>query len=113
MILLGVSLVSWAAALTGNVIDYGTKQPIDFANVSVTRSGETTPVGGTITDAKGHFSIDLTDGQYIVTVSFMGYGEQTREVTIAGKPVNLGRIALKEDTQTLSEVEVVGQFHAI
>ena len=108
--LVAISLMTWAAnALTGNVIDNGTKQPIDFANVSVTRSGESTPIGGTITDTNGHFSIELADGKYTVVISFMGYGEQTREVTIAGKPVNLGRIALKEDTQTLSEVEVVGQ----
>lgn len=99
----------YAAQVTGKVIDYGTKQAIDFANVSVLKSGETAPLTGAITDASGNFSIEIADGKYILVVSFMGYSEQRREITVDGKPVNVGRIALKEDTQTLNEVEVVGQ----
>lgn len=100
-------------ALSGRVLDNATRQAIDFANVSVTKSAEgnagTEMAGGTITDATGNFSIDLADGKYVVVISFMGYIEEKREVTIAGKPVNLGKIFLREDSQTLSEVEVVGQ----
>ena len=99
----------FAAQLTGKVVDNGTKQAIDFANVSVLKQGEDVPVTGTVTDETGAFSLELADGQYTVVVSFMGYTEQKREVTMAGKPVNLGRIALKEDTQVLQDVEVVGQ----
>ena len=99
----------FAAQVTGKVIDFGTKQPIDFANVSVLKNGESTPLTGTITDATGAFTLELADGEYTIAVSFMGYSEQRREITVAGKPLNLGRIQLKEDTQTLSEVEVVGQ----
>ena len=109
--LLVIACRLWAAVpLTGRVVDLDTKQAIDFANVSVMKAaGDSSIVGGTVTDANGAFSIDLQDGKYIVTVSFMGYAEQKREVTMAGKPINIGRIQLKEDTQTLSEVEVVGQ----
>lgn len=126
---------SFAAQVTGKVIDYGTKQAIDFANVSVIESkgesqkskgesqkskGESPKtaaeplkeerlVTGTITDATGAFSLELADGNYTIVVSFMGYSEQRKEITVAGQPLNIGRIQLKEDTQTLSEVEVVGQ----
>ncbi len=99
----------FAAQITGKVIDAGTKQPVDFANVSVVKRGETAPAGGTITDASGAFSLELTDGAYTVVVSFMGYHEEKREITVAGKPINMGRIAIKEDTQVLQDVEVVGQ----
>lgn len=99
-----------ANVITGRVMDYASRQAIDFANVSVTRSGEDTPVGGTVSDATGSFTIsNLQDGRYTVLISFMGYEEQRREVTLSGKEVNLGRIFLKESTQTLGEVEVVGQ----
>ena len=109
LILLVLSISSYAAEITGKVIDFGTKQPIDFANVSVHKSGEDAPLTGAITDEKGDFSIDLNDGKYTVVVSFMGYLEQRREVTVAGKPVNMGRIALREDSKILQDVEVVGQ----
>ena len=103
------TLTMFAAQITGKVIDAGTKQPVDFANVSVVKRGETAPAGGTITDASGAFSLELTDGAYTVVVSFMGYREEKREITVAGKPINMGRIAIKEDTQVLQDVEVVGQ----
>ena len=89
-----------AAEITGKVIDFGTKQPIDFANVSVLKSIDGVPVTGAVSDADGNFSIEVADGKYIVVVSFMGYTEQKKEVTVAGKPVNLGRIQLREDALT-------------
>lgn len=107
--LLALAMGVNAATVIGKVIDAGTRQAIDFANVSAVKNGGTAPVGGTVTDEKGEFAIELADGKYTIAVSFMGYSEQKREVTIAGKDVNLGRIALKEDTQVLQDVEVVGQ----
>ena len=115
MLLLAFAVSTFAAQITGKVIDAGTKQPIDFANVSVEKvQGDKGPgtkeiVTGTITNEKGEFSIELKDGSYTLVVSFMGYGEQRKEISVAGKPLNVGRIQLKEDTQTLNEVEVVGQ----
>ena len=113
LLLLTVSM--FAAQVTGKVVDFGTKQAIDFANVSVIKPSEVSGqpseqlVTGTITDATGAFTLELADGSYTIVVSFMGYSEQRKEITVAGKPLNIGRIQLKEDTQTLSEVEVVGQ----
>ncbi len=115
LLLLAVGL--FAAQVTGKVVDFGTKQAIDFANVSVIKPSEVSQVGpaseqlvtGTITDATGAFTLELADGKYTIVVSFMGYSEQRKEITVSGKPLNIGRIQLKEDTQALSEVEVVGQ----
>ena len=107
LLLLTVGL--FAAQVTGKVVDFGTKQAIDFANVSVLKNGETAPLTGTITDATGAFALDLKDGQYTIVVSFMGYSESRKEITVSGKPLNVGRIQLKEDTQVLQDVEVVGQ----
>lgn len=115
--LLGLALIlslcctqlAFAAKITGKVIDFGSKQPIDFANVSVLKGQDPAPLSGTITDEKGNFVLEMADGNYVLVVSFMGYTEQRRELTVAGKDVNLGKIALKEDTQVLQDVEVVGQ----
>ena len=109
--LLAASL--WALAensITGRVLDQATRQAIDYANVSVTHEGETVPAAGTITDATGNFSLhNLHDGTFVLTVSFMGYRDVTRTVTLSGQTVALGNILLQEDTQALNEVEVVGQ----
>jgi outer membrane receptor protein involved in Fe transport len=106
-----LTLGVWAdGGVSGKVVDKEAGDIIDFANVVVTRQGSTTPVDGTVTDASGNFHIaGLKDGQYTLTVSFMGYHTLTKNFTISGKDVNLGRMGLKEDTQKLQEVEVVGQ----
>ena len=105
--LLLVANIAFGAQVTGKVIDKGTMKAIDFANVSIMQ-GENL-VTGTITDATGAFTLELKDGEYTLVVSFMGYTEQRKPITVAGKPLNIGRIALKEDSRMLNEVEVVGQ----
>ena len=67
--LLLISIGLFAAEVTGKVIDAGTKQPIDFANVSAMQ-GETL-VTGMVTDEKGEFKLELADGKYTLAVSFM------------------------------------------
>ena len=106
-LLISVSASLMAAQLTGKAVDFGTKKPIDFANVSVMKGDQL--ITGTITDAEGNFTLDVKDGEYTLVVSFMGYSEQRKQITVSGKPLNVGRIALKEDTQTLRDVEVVAQ----
>lgn len=103
--------VIWAdSRITGRVVDNATREVIDFANVSLTKAGESVPTGGTITDTEGRFTIEhIADGEYTLTISFMGYSEQRKVLTIKGKDQNIGTILLSEDTQALQEVEVVGQ----
>ena len=58
---------------------------------------------GTITDFDGNFSIPGVKKGEIIQISFVGY--QTLEIAWDGKPLN---ITLKDDTQALEEVVVVG-----
>ncbi len=58
---------------------------------------------GTITDFDGNFSLTGVKKGDIIQISFVGY--QTQEIAWAGTPLN---ITLKDDTQALEEVVVVG-----
>ena len=83
--------------VTGVVTDqYG---PVTGANVVV--KGTTR---GTITDIDGKFSIDNVPSGAILQVSYIGYMEQEIKV---GNQTNLN-IQLKEDSQSLDELVVVG-----
>jgi len=97
-------------SLTGRVIDYTSRKGLDFVNVAVRQVGSDKLTTGTSTEADGSFSIEnLENGKYTVTFSFMGYVELSKDITLTGSPINMGKIALKEDAQQLQEVEVVGQ----
>ena len=58
---------------------------------------------GTITDFDGQFSLSGVKKGAIIQISFVGY--QTQEIVWEGKPLN---VTLKDDTQALEEVVVVG-----
>lgn len=60
-------------------------------------------INGTITDLDGHFTLNNVKRGDVIQISFIGYVSQ--EVVWQGTPLN---ITLKEDSQTLEEVVVVG-----
>lgn len=83
---------------TGTVIDEA-GIPVIGANILV--KGTT---NGTITDMDGRFTLINVPENAILVVSYIGYLD--REIPVAGKSTL--EIRLKEDTQKLDEVVVVG-----
>lgn len=83
--------------ITGTILDE-TGEPIIGANVI--QKGTT---NGTMTDLDGAFSLNVPNNATLV-VSFIGYNSM--EVNVAGK--SKITVTLKEDTQKLEEVVVVG-----
>lgn len=114
-ILLSISIISnlFAAApggVRGNIHDAGTREPLEFVNVSVKEKQSGEFAGGCPTDETGSFRIEgLAAGDYVVSVSFMGYKTIERNVTVQTTVVNMGRINLEEDAKLINEVQVVGQ----
>ncbi|WP_455593539.1 TonB-dependent receptor [Bacteroides sp.] len=84
--------------VTGVVTD-ATGEPIIGANV-IEKGGTT---NGVITDIDGKFTLDVADNSSLL-ISYIGYLAQ--DVSTKGR--NALNIVLKEDTQTLDEVVVVG-----
>lgn len=93
----GVQSVMQAGTVKGTVVD-ATGEPVIGANVMV--KGTT---NGTITDVDGNFKLNNAQGTLVV--SFIGY--KTQEVVVKGNEANL-KIVLKEDSELLEEVVVVG-----
>lgn len=101
-----------AGSVRGRVIDAQTKEPMEFVNVSVRKSGSTLPLTGAVTDPTGEFQLGkLTDGNYILSVSFIGYKTFEKEFTYSMKEGNIDfkTIGLSPDSQVLGEVKVMGQ----
>lgn len=84
--------------ITGTVKD-ATGMEVIGANVVV--KGTT---NGVITDLDGKFSLDVAPGS-IIEISYIGY--MTQEIPVTAQTSDL-QITLKEDSQSLDEVVVVG-----
>lgn len=93
----GVDAVQQGHIVTGKIVDKN-GDPVIGANVLV--RGTT---NGTISDMDGRFSLDVPQNA-VLQVSYIGY--LTQEVQV--KDQNKLNILLREDTQSLEEVVVVG-----
>ena len=84
--------------IKGNVVDKN-GDPIIGANIRV--KGTTV---GTITDIDGNFVLEIAGNAELLEVSYIGY--KTQDISLKGKKEFA--IVLKEDSETLDEVVVVG-----
>ncbi|WP_419801654.1 TonB-dependent receptor domain-containing protein [Mucilaginibacter sp.] len=97
--------------ISGSVIDSLTRKPIDYATITLYRSGGKVPLNGVVTDEKGVFKIDnLNPGKYKVSISFIGYPTKTIDpvTTTPGRPdFNIGAIRLSPTGRLLKGVDIV------
>ena len=91
--------MSQSFTVSGIVIDSATNQTM--AGVSVSLSGTTS---GTVTNAKGAFSIEVPDENAKLLFSFIGYKQQTISV---GNKTQL-KVIMSPNESRLNEVVVVG-----
>ena len=115
LLLIGVLAPLGAAmaqgSVRGKIVDKATGEAVEFVNVVASPKGSDHIAGGVITDADGAFRIEgLSYGSYVLTVSYIGYQNATREFTLSAqaKSAHFKQIPIEEDNQMLGEVEVTG-----
>jgi len=93
----------------GTVVDKETRQPLEYATISLTNSRRPEIIQGGITDTQGNFNIDVFPGKYNLIVEYISFNKYTQEdLTIRG-PVNIGVVELEILVNALNEVEVMGE----
>lgn len=93
-----VSIAQQKKAISGVVFDGGMNEPLIGANVIV--KGTT---NGTVTDLDGKFTLEANPNDILV-ISSIGF----KTLEIKASEASKGKIILKEDSQALDEVVVVG-----
>jgi outer membrane receptor protein involved in Fe transport len=103
--------------ISGTVIDSVTKKPLDYATVTIFRSGGKVPLNGVLTDPKGNFKInDVKNGKFKITVSFIGYPTKTIDpvITTPEKPdFNMGTVVVAPSGRQLKGVNVTADAPVI
>ena len=91
--------------ITGTVTDEN-KEALIGATVRLT-SGDSLTVSLGTTDAKGRFAMkDIADGDYTLTISFIGYDDNIVKLAGAGGDIDLGQISMTPASSSLQEVTV-------
>lgn len=103
--------------MSGKVTDAITKAPVDYATVSIYKQGSTSPFNGASTDPKGNFRIDnIPNGEYTVTVDFLGYKRLTLEhliISNTAKSLSLAELVLSPVQNQLKGVTVQGTLPTV
>lgn len=97
--------------ITVLIVDSLTKEPIDYATISLIRVKDKKAINGAITDAKGKAVMqNVSPDKYELSIGFMGYKSKTIPVeTTVGKPdLNTGTISISGTQSNLKEVAIVG-----
>jgi hypothetical protein len=117
LIVLILSLTTtWAQAQSGTikgaVVDSVTRKPLLEASVSLLLARDSSLVNFGITDGEGQFVFkNVTEGQYRVLVTYVGYRGASKRVSVtkADPNVDAGALELLAQSQTLTEVSVQGE----
>jgi outer membrane receptor protein involved in Fe transport len=97
-------------SLTGTVVDSLKREPVPYATVVLLPPAPNDkPITGVAADDNGKFSLTkLTPGPARLRVSYVGYGTQTRDVTITAGATAVPAFQLPVAGTALAEAVVVG-----
>lgn len=103
--------------IIGNVIDSVSRQPVEYATISIYTLNSKTPISGTVTNEKGNFTVEnLSEGSYKLVAEFIGYKAHTVNNITVNKEypvVDVNIIALQMAATTLENVTVSGRAKII
>ena len=104
------------AKISGKVLNFESKIPIEYANVIVYNLPDSSQVTGGITNKEGIFVLDgIKNGKYYVSVQFIGYEKKIIENVLitSSNTVDLGNIFISVTAINLENVVVEGERNPV
>ncbi len=96
--------------IVGKIVDQATQEPIAQANVRILRQ-DSSFVTGAASNAEGAFNIPITNGRYIVHISYIGFNNIYKNAVISNSQLteNLGLIEMTPDNILLDATVVTAK----
>jgi uncharacterized membrane protein YgcG len=95
--------------VSGQVVDNTDNSVLAGVPVTLAPANDTAQKTGIVTDIDGNFILpNVAAGQYLLTISYLGYEKFTRNVSVIDTDVALGQLKLKTSSTTLKTVNVAG-----
>ncbi|MEZ5103761.1 MAG: TonB-dependent receptor [Draconibacterium sp.] len=103
--------------IKGVIIDVQTEHPMEYANIAVYNSIDSSLVTGGITNEKGQFEITgMAYGNYYLEAKFIGFNKSKVDKISLNKEnptSNVGKILLRPSTLEISGVDIVADRAAV
>lgn len=96
-----------AADVKGLLVDNNDQTPLISATVQLLSARDSSLVKGVVSDVNGHFRFTgVARGKYVAKVSYVGYETTSVAISVGDATVDLGKIAVKENSIVLRDAEV-------
>lgn len=92
--------------ITGTIIEKTSKQPLEYATITLVNSKNPKMVFGGITNAKGEFDVDANAGIYTIKAEFISFKPTILKDKKILESINIGSIALDEDATQLNQIDI-------
>ena len=98
-----------AQSVSGILQDAGDQTPIANATVNLSKSDSFSTSLPSVSNAKGSFIFkNVSNGNYILTVTSIGYENFKKGVTVNGENVNLEIVSVAKNAKTLATIVISG-----
>lgn len=99
--------------ISGKVFDKKSGSPVEYATIAILNAKDSSMATGTVSEANGSFSVKVSNGRYIVRISFMGYATYfyPKVVAISDRQPssNIGKIMIEPSSVMMDEVVVTSE----
>jgi outer membrane receptor for ferrienterochelin and colicins len=92
--------------ISGKVVEKTSKQPLEYATITLKKSKNPKLIVGGITNEKGEFTIAIDADVYDISIEFISFKIKEIKQKDIQENTSLGLIALEEDASQLNEVVV-------
>ena len=96
--------------ISGTVVEGDTQESVIQATVTLLKSDSST-VRNAVTNMNGQFPLTApSDGKYIVRVTYVGYKPLYKNITMAGKAINMGKLTINPDAVMLKGATITSHL---
>ena len=100
------------SSLSGKIIEQSTKEPMEFVNVALYYTTDSSLVTGVVTDKNGTYTFaNVNEGKYYLQISFIGFETIfTPEFSVSTtSQIDKGTIEIKASSYVLNDVTVTDE----
>ena len=99
-------MVKAQGTISGKAVEADSGEPLPSATVKLLKR-DSTLVKGVVTDYDGNFRLAApNDGKFILKISCVGFKNYSKDITVSGKNVALGKVSMKTDAIMLEGATV-------
>ena len=95
--------------LSGNISSMDDGEMLEYATITLLKPEDSSVVTGGLSDSEGKFKVSAKSGIYNVLIEFISFKNITLKDIVLKNNLNLGKIQLELDYESLAEVEIIAE----